>query len=861
MSFFNVEGIVAARGLDSNADSVSGAQLFVYEQGTTTPVTTYTDRTGVTANAFPVVADASGSFGGVYVAANTIKVDLRTAAGASLPGYPIDDIEVGGGEDAAAARAARVDVSSFAEVGTTDRIEDDTASVWVASYYAGGADSGFHMRKTATQPDHNLWIQNVATGTYWEPVPVLDSLQGYQVGLVRDALFLNPSDKLWYSDVGFTTRATDNAQRLQDLNDAASYQYKCSVHYGHGKCAISKTVHIFYGTASLEQFKGGQKFLGGGPNRRGDSPNAGFAFCKEFNDAPGVAIQGARIIEVGSFSVLGTTHEFLTLDRTDSTYTEEASWTAILADRLNSPDCGVAIDPYSGTAPASPYPDVTFPAFLGHDGSQYGKGPSSEIHLHDIFARWNGVGILQQPNSDANGDFTSLNRCTLEQNFIGASVCNSQSRNMNFTDCVINNNYIGISGAHHGSKLGQLGVIDNCQLSQNAIQLEIQSTFPLTVSNTDAETTFKMVRIIGSSSNDAPLYFFGCRVDFDHNDDKGHPAELIESDSLTINKPIIWHAGEVTDFTSVFDVGKATKFRFTGDVRFKSSERGGTGSVAHYIALAHNDTAGGLVGNWTATVPPAAQCMESQRLNLSTDAFAGIKTTCPDRNTDTGRLFGVSRYQKEALYRSEAQWGTEPMLRRPPRTENKSGWTLGTFSTVDGKPEATFTRTAGIGDGEAIRFGMYEGGTIYDSESKTTFFIKARSGADLTVVAQNNYRSDGAGGLEFINAFNTTGSLTFEGTGYYRPGFKIDEVLHDTSTAVTSYNYSFATTFLSDATNGIAVGDSLVSDEVRERVHLATGATNELEVTAFDTGAQTITFAGAAARRTLIAPLTAMQRY
>ena len=69
MTMFNLLGAAAARGLDANADSVSGALLYVFGAGTTTAVTTYTNKDGVTANAHPVVADSFGAWGGIYAPA------------------------------------------------------------------------------------------------------------------------------------------------------------------------------------------------------------------------------------------------------------------------------------------------------------------------------------------------------------------------------------------------------------------------------------------------------------------------------------------------------------------------------------------------------------------------------------------------------------------------------------------------------------------------------------------------------------------------------------------------------------------------------------------------------------------------
>ena len=85
---------VIIRALDANGEPVAAAEATWYEAGTTTPLTVYTDTALSTAAATPQVADASGVFPQVFVAAGvTAKVDVVDPdTAASLPGYPLDNI-------------------------------------------------------------------------------------------------------------------------------------------------------------------------------------------------------------------------------------------------------------------------------------------------------------------------------------------------------------------------------------------------------------------------------------------------------------------------------------------------------------------------------------------------------------------------------------------------------------------------------------------------------------------------------------------------------------------------------------------------------------------------------------------------
>lgn len=88
------QSTVSLIAIDANGDAVSGAKLYVYEAGTTTPVTTYSDAALTSANSSPVVANSAGKFNSVYVADGNYKVDIQDADGASLPGYPEDNINI-----------------------------------------------------------------------------------------------------------------------------------------------------------------------------------------------------------------------------------------------------------------------------------------------------------------------------------------------------------------------------------------------------------------------------------------------------------------------------------------------------------------------------------------------------------------------------------------------------------------------------------------------------------------------------------------------------------------------------------------------------------------------------------------------
>ena len=70
---------------DANGNPLAGAEIYTYQTGTTTPLTTYTTSALSVANANPIVADSAGRFGPIYTnGAVAVKVVIKTAAGATV---------------------------------------------------------------------------------------------------------------------------------------------------------------------------------------------------------------------------------------------------------------------------------------------------------------------------------------------------------------------------------------------------------------------------------------------------------------------------------------------------------------------------------------------------------------------------------------------------------------------------------------------------------------------------------------------------------------------------------------------------------------------------------------------------------
>lgn len=137
--------------LDANGNPLAGGKLYSYQAGTTTPLATYTDESGGTPNANPVILNSRGE-ASVWLGTSTYKFKLTTSAdveiwtvdnissnatfaassGSSLVGF----LQSGTGATARTVQAKLRDVVSVQDFGATGNgVTDDTAAIQAALNY------------------------------------------------------------------------------------------------------------------------------------------------------------------------------------------------------------------------------------------------------------------------------------------------------------------------------------------------------------------------------------------------------------------------------------------------------------------------------------------------------------------------------------------------------------------------------------------------------------------------------------------------------------------------------------------------------------------------------------------------------
>ena len=110
---------------DANGAPLAGGLLYTYEAGSTTPLATYTDSTGVSANTNPIVLDSRGE-ANVWLSFVAYKLALYTSAGVLI--WTVDNISTNG---------SNLPVTDFTGDGTTTAfaVSDGFTAIYINGVY------------------------------------------------------------------------------------------------------------------------------------------------------------------------------------------------------------------------------------------------------------------------------------------------------------------------------------------------------------------------------------------------------------------------------------------------------------------------------------------------------------------------------------------------------------------------------------------------------------------------------------------------------------------------------------------------------------------------------------------------------
>jgi len=371
-------------------------------------------------------------------------------------------------------------------------------------------------------------ILNAASGIYWEPHYSNSPAKACEFGTIGDG------------NINHSTGAitgTDNSLMIQAAFNYAMQNGLEAVCLNDGRYVISDTLQLGWGetfrTLSLVACNMG---------RAATYTLAGVQIIPTKTDRCALNIQGGRQVAVKAISFYGQNDAYNSnVINSGSAYpVTEAGWfnPALVPSgsnpgglQKNSPYAAICIDAYAGSAPSDAYPTVPYPSWTGIM-TQYGKLASSDIELTNINVIGFAVGINSKPNDSSNGDFVKIDKFSCFTTTYCASIGNTQSRNVQFTNVVATGVFAVLTNDRFGQQAGVLdGPISNISCGQcyELFHIGKLSYFGnVTLSNIYGESIVRIGSFNNGANFNATITFDGCRIILAANVTQVLPSSLID---------------------------------------------------------------------------------------------------------------------------------------------------------------------------------------------------------------------------------------------------------------------------------------------------------------------------------------------
>lgn len=237
------------------------------------------------------------------------------------------------------------------------------------------------------------------------------------------------------------------------MNRNQDWDWGChTVTVPNGLIKTTDTIHLGYGTST--DYSQYTMITLRSDNKRGGYFIWGTQFKPTFNDRPVINVQGGRHCSIEGIGIIGT---YATTSINGGTPANESVWDAAVSTAAKKQYCGIAVDAYSGTEPASG----------GYTNAPEGwsKSYTSDLKIRDCYISNFGCGVIIKPSGgDANGDYVELHDCHVEACKYGFSVNSSQARGNRAINCKFIHNYSAVGVGFFGPNLGRDVFLDGCAI-------------------------------------------------------------------------------------------------------------------------------------------------------------------------------------------------------------------------------------------------------------------------------------------------------------------------------------------------------------------------------------------------------------
>ncbi|MEM7237406.1 MAG: hypothetical protein AAF501_06235, partial [Pseudomonadota bacterium] len=231
MTVVNTGNVGERRALDANGAPISGAKMFVHEDGTTTQIQLYSDKALTTTVVQPLLSDAEGRFSQAFFEDEPFKLYMTDASDVAI--YTADNLD---------ANPSRRSERTFATKSGVEaaRIQASVGSVETEGYSTAGDGGHGRYKRVDAEPTHDGKIRSVdrylSTG-------VIDATNGGWWQLVWDSSGVRPEQ------FGAPHNGTDS--------DSAAVQ--SAVDCGAGRVFLSEGSWLF---GDINLFQRGQIVCG-----------------------------------------------------------------------------------------------------------------------------------------------------------------------------------------------------------------------------------------------------------------------------------------------------------------------------------------------------------------------------------------------------------------------------------------------------------------------------------------------------------------------------------------------------------------------------------------------------------------------
>jgi len=316
---------------------------------------------------------------------------------------------------------------------------------------------------------------------------------------------------IWWTE---TLTGTDNTAAMQACLDYAMQNGISDIRIPPGRYLISDTLQAGWGDSFYElHILGTDRF-----SYQGAYP--GVVIYSTKTDRPVLSFQGMRAASLKGVTFIGRTQQFTDyaqgfsnllssdpLDWIDPRFVPSGNNPGGI--QQHAPYAGVTVDAFCGTKPVSggAYPDRTYPAWVIANGYsvQYNSvHQSSDILIQDCSFQGFGVNTVSGLNTDSQGDFFKQSRCFMSSCVYGTSICNNQSRNIEFENITAARYHTLFSGTNLGQQDGEVvGPLNNISGGDAYQFFDFQNlsiSGNLLISNIYCENQIRIGNFVGGTS-------------------------------------------------------------------------------------------------------------------------------------------------------------------------------------------------------------------------------------------------------------------------------------------------------------------------------------------------------------------------